>query len=101
VPASLPKSAGEEGYLEHIDHVMAAGTVYIDPTDEFSGNTPLMNAAVNGHLACVQKYLERNAQVCSLIEARWLVNGGHGASLRRHNQLCCFHKERGAPGICT
>eukprot|EP01047_Picozoa_sp_COSAG01_P100917 COSAG01_NODE_30708_length_609_cov_44.131115_2_plen_63_part_01 len=37
---SLRNSAGEEGYLEHIDHVMAAGTVYIDPTDEFSGNTP-------------------------------------------------------------
>jgi hypothetical protein len=26
-------------------------------------------------------------RVVANIEARWLVNGGHGASLRRHNQL--------------
>jgi hypothetical protein len=32
---------------------------------------------------------------CNVIEAPWLVNGGHGASLNRHHSVACTER-RGA-----
>eukprot|EP01047_Picozoa_sp_COSAG01_P018673 COSAG01_NODE_1017_length_12107_cov_114.566372_4_plen_127_part_00 len=38
---------------------------------------------------------------CNMIEAPWLVNGGHGASLRHHNDPADGDMGAGAPAMAT
>ena len=73
--------AGEEGWTEDIVSIMDSGLVYIDRTDEFSGNSALLNAAVMGHTETVQECLRRDAQVdqkCAMDQTALVKAAGMG-----------------------
>jgi len=73
--------AGEEGWTEDIVSVMDSGLVYIDRTDEFSGNSAMLNAAVMGHTETVQECLRRDAQVdlkCAMDQTALVKAAGMG-----------------------
>ena len=73
--------AGEEGWVDDIECVMKTGTIWVDTTDEFSGNTCLMNACVNNHLDCVVACLARNANMeslCALEQTAIIKAAGFG-----------------------
>jgi hypothetical protein len=73
--------AGEEGWTEDIVSVMDSGLVYIDRTDEFSGNSAMLNAAVMGHTETVQECLRRDAQVdlkCAMDQTALVKASGMG-----------------------
>ncbi len=89
--------AGEEGYTEDIVSVMDSGLVYIDRTDEFSGNSALLNAAVMGHTETVEECLRRDAQVdlkCAMDQTALVKAAGMGHAdivkiLLDKNAVCC------------
>ena len=73
--------AGEEGWTEDIVSIMDSGLVYIDRTDEFSGNSALLNAAVMGHTEAVEECLRRDAQVdlkCAMDQTALVKAAGMG-----------------------
>ena len=73
--------AGEEGWVDDIECVMKTGTIWVDTTDEFSGNTCLVNACVNNHLDCVVACLARNANMeslCALEQTAIIKAAGFG-----------------------
>ena len=73
--------AGEEGWTEDIGSVMDSGLVYIDRTDEFSGNSAMLNAAMGGHTETLLACLARDAQVdlsCAMDQTALVKAAGMG-----------------------